>query len=304
MRRLLAGQAMLFLAAAAAAQPPNPPSAGPAPPAGDVTIDTLRVPPGVRLTPEMRRRIEDAIRSGQLGDAPHLAWGEPRTIEVHGNPEGVRLGPGAILASRTMALETLQLMTDHGFEIAAMHARLPARTPFSVLQTEEGRVPCIDRGGEFFSILHDERGHDYANICLFDPDGDGRFEIVRFVPFQAGQAPIRDFGVDPPVTLVLAAPTRQPRYGAVVQDRRLRVSSIGPTGAMIVLETVTRGVHIDFPPTATRLLPLTAGAEVSLAGVTIRAQLDGRAWRAATSGEIPAWSWDDEARAARAQSPH
>jgi hypothetical protein len=307
MRRLPAARAIPLLAIGAAlagaGQPPSPPATGPAPTPGDVVIDRLAVPPGVHITPEMRRRIEDAVRSGRLENAPHLAWGEARTIDVHGNEGGVRLAPGAVLASRTMALEPLQLLTDRNFEIGAMRARLPARTPFAVLVTAEGRVPCIDHGGQPFAVLHDERGRDYSNICLFDPDGDGRFEIVRFVPMQPGQGSLRDFAVDPPVALMPAPPTRQPRYGGIVQDRRLRVASIGPSGATILLETVPRGIPGNFPPSATAILPLAPGAEVSLAGVTLRAPGDGQDWRASTSGEIPAWSWDDEARAARTGSP-
>ena len=307
MPHLRAARAFLFLATcgalAGAGQPPSPMAIVPAPASGDVVIDTLNVPPGVHLTPEMRRRIEEAIRSGRFNNAPHFAWGEVRTIEVRGNESGIRLAPGAILASRTMALEPAQLLTDHGFDIGAMHARLPARTPFSVLETPQYRVHCIDRGGQPFAVSHDERGRDYANICLFDPDGDGRFEVVRFLPMQPDQTPIRDFAVDPPVALILAPPTRQPRYGGIVQDRRLRVASIGPAGAAIVLETVPRGVPMSFPPSATAILPLAAGAEVSLGGVTIRAQSDGRDWRASTSGEIPAWSWENEARAATAAPP-
>lgn len=289
--------------AQAAGQPPNPPPASPQPPAGDVVIEGLSVPPGVRLTPEMRRRIEAAVRARDLSNAPHAAWAEPRTIDVRSHPDGIRLGPGAILASRTMALETLQLVTDHRFEVGAMHALVPAATPFMVLETAEGRVHCIDRGGRPFAIVHDRQGHDYASICLFDADGDGRFEIVRFLPLQPDAAAIRDFPVEPPVALMPAPSAGQPRYPSVVQDRRLRVSSLGTAGATILLETVPRGIPGDFPPSATAILPLALGAEVALGGVTIRAQPDGHDWRASTSGEIPAWSWADEARAARSPNP-
>jgi hypothetical protein len=303
MPRLPAALALLSLVSGAAlAGAGQPPSAPATPTPGDIVIDTLSVPPGVHLTPEMRRRIEAAIRSGRFDNAPHFAWGEVRTIEVHGNEGGIRLAPGAVLASRTMALETLQLLTDHGFEVGAMRARLPARTPFSVLVTAEGRVPCIDHGGQPFAAPHDERGRDYANICLFDPDGDGRFDIVRFLPMRPDQGPIRDFPVDPPVALTPAPPTPQPRFSAIVQDRRLRVASIGPGGATVVLENMIRGTPTILPGSVTTILPLAAGAEVSLGGVTIRAQPDGRDWRASTSGEIPAWSWDGAARAP--EPPH
>src|SRR4051794_36835574 len=119
-------------ASAAAGQPPaSAPAAAPS--SGDIVIDRLQVPPGVHLSPDMRRRIEASINPGRLASAPDLAWGEARTIDVHGNERGIRLASGAILASRTMALETLQLITDRAFQIGAMHARLPANTPFSVL---------------------------------------------------------------------------------------------------------------------------------------------------------------------------
>jgi hypothetical protein len=223
----------------------------------------------------------------------------------------VPLAPDTVVAAAAVRYDQERWRTTGPISVGApFNLSLPADSRFSGSLGAEGARPCLSpRPYSEHKLAEDEKGNEYPGTCLAGRDGSGRYTIIRMLPWYPDRAKPRDMPIAPVALTAIPAGTSDPYFGAIQMVRRLRVDSVTPGSALVLLElgmqyrnagdaeTDPFAAAIEFRPQGAIELPLRDGASASLAGVTLTARRAGGGWSVEPSGAFADWASLSEDRA-------
>ena len=241
---------------------------------------------------DLRRAERLAVRRGRgmrsLFDRPIV-----QLRETGGRT--VRLEAGAILAQERYLVPPLRKAIDADVTVGPpFRMRFRAGDLLLVRAGDPERSHCLLPD----PLPRDADGVAYADVCLVDSDGDGRYERARFQPEDPDRRPL-DLPIAP-VALRTLPPSDQPGLLSVIAEQRLRVLRVGRDRATIQVESrLVPGGAANFPDiwsvsTGTRerevQLRLEEGGTARLAGLQLRATRDASGvWQAIVEGAFDDW---------------
>ena len=223
-----------------------------------------------------------------------ILYGEPETVdEIAPGPTPVL--PNAVIAAQRVEVPARRMVLEGRLTIGRpFRVDLPAGAYFGFFRTPAGEQRCLMRVPMVtYEPPKDERRDIFPGICLVDANSDGRYEIVRFLPYLRHLQP-RDMPVAP-VRLIAPPPTQDGRAPRFRFFRRLRIVDSNGTMASIVLEHAgarpgQQQIEYRDDGSADRhRLELRPGATASIAGITLRVAGGPSGWRIEPIGRFYPW---------------